>query len=272
MRVDLHVHTTASDGTLTPEELVVHALNAAIDVVAIADHDTVDGVLPAMNAAAGSALDVIPAVELSCEADGHGLHLLGYFIDLHHRPLLARLETLRQERMERARRMVEALVRGGYTLEMGDVLRAAGDGAVGRSHVARALVERGHARSVWDAFDRMLGRGRPFFVSRQPLQPEDAVALIRSAGGCAVVAHPGVSGVEPVLDRLVAAGICGLEAFHAEQDAAQRGHWSRLARRRGLIATGGSDYHGPGSAGARLGDAEVPDGTVERLREAAAAR
>lgn len=267
MTIDLHAHTTASDGTAAPEDVVRDALAAGVDVLAITDHDSVDGIDPAVAAASGTALVVVPGVELSAEVGtATDVHILGYFIDHRSPALLAELERLRLARLDRARLMVAALAEAGYDLTLDDVLVHARAGAVGRSHVARALTDAGCVESVEHAFRDLIGRDGPFFVRKRLLSGERAVAVIREAGGVAVIAHPGVTRADQVIPSLIAAGMGGIEAYHAEHTRSDRDRYAAMARRLGLVATGGSDHHGPGTRSAALGSGGTPDAAVDSLR------
>jgi predicted metal-dependent phosphoesterase TrpH len=269
MTVDLHVHTTASDGLVTPSGIVTAALDLGLRVVSITDHDSVEGVSEAIDAARGTALDVLPGVELSVRAgDGSDVHVLGYLIDHGDPELLGALKRLRTARFERARAMVQALAEAGHDVDLGGVLEHAAGGAVGRVHVARALVDAGSVASIEQAFADLIGREGPYYVRKAFFSPEEALALIHGAGGVAVLAHPGVSG-ESSLVPFIDAGLDGIEAYHAEHTSAQRAHFAALAKRFGLVATGGSDFHGPGMRSAALGSGACPDSAVEALRERA---
>lgn len=270
MRADLHAHTTASDGTLTPTALVDHACERGIDVIAITDHDSVAGVGEAIAAAAGTSVTVVPGVELSAVSDNRDVHILGYFIDHEDERLLAHLEDLRLARRRRAERIVGALRRARYDVSLEDVLALADGGSVGRSHVARALVNGGHVATIREAFETLLGRGRPFYVSKDVRSPVDVVKVIREARGLAVLAHPGVTGVDDLLPSLLEAGLSGIEAFHAEHTSDDRDRYAHLARQHGLLVTGGSDFHGTGTPAVDLGDVDVPEEAVRRLIAAGA--
>lgn len=271
MTVDLHIHTTASDGTATPGEVVGEAQRIGLPVIAITDHDSVQGVAAAMTAAAALPLEVLPGVELSAAVNGsRDVHILGYFIDFTSPTLLDTLRDLRERRLERAREMVDALSAAGFGVTLEGVLAHAGEGAVGRSHIARALVEAGDVDSVEIAFRTLIGRGERFFVEKRLLSASRAVAVIREAGGVGVLAHPGVSRADDLVDDLVASGLGGIEVYHADHAPEERARYAAVARRLGLVATGGSDYHGPATRSSRLGSGECPDHAVVALRERAA--
>lgn len=267
--IDLHVHSTASDGLLSPSDVVNLAASLGITTLALTDHDTTQGVDEAYAAGVACGVEVIPSIELSTSVDDGELHLLGYFID-HRSPVLqASLSKFREARRSRVIRIVERLNQIGVNLELACVQAQAGAGSIGRAHVARAMVEAGLATSVDDAFTRYLSRGRPAYIPRLRLSPIDAVRLIQVAGGAAVLAHPfTVPDLERVLPELVLAGLAGLEVYYSLYNTEQREHLAEIARRFGLVSTGGSDFHGSREReGYGIGTAPVPLDTAERLRE-----
>lgn len=269
----MHTHTTASDGTLTPADLVRLARQRGLAAIALTDHDTVAGIPAAMAAAAGE-IDILPGIELSCHHGGIEVHLLGYGIDTDS-PLLAALLTTRQHgRRERARRIVERLGGLGYPVSKERVEAMAVGAAVGRPHIARALVEAGHVPTVGDAFARLLANGRPAYVALPMLTPADGITAIHAAEGCAVLAHPLYSeGYESFLPELIAEGLDGIEVAYPDHGVALRERLYSLARRADLIPTGGTDFHADtGRTGRGLGATTVPVERVAALRERAAAR
>lgn len=269
MTIDLHVHTTASDGLMRPAEVVERALSLGLRVISITDHDSVAGVDEACEAAAGTTLEVVPGVELSVHAPGgDDAHILGYFVDHHDAALLAALSRLQAARLDRAAAMVDALRAAGHGVSLEEVLGYAGGGAVGRVHVARALIAARSVDTIEEAFAELIGRNGPFYVRKALFLPLAALDAIHGAGGVAVLAHPGVSGEGPLVD-LVAEGLDGVEAFHADHSRPQRDHFVSVARRFGLVVTGGSDFHGPGLRSAALGSGSCPPEAVEALRKRA---
>jgi hypothetical protein len=272
MRLDLHTHSTASDGTLGPTELVGAAVRAGLDAVALTDHDSMEGLAEAGAAARSSGITLVPGVELSVGPDEQrDVHILGYFVDPTDTSLQDRLGRMRVARLERATRMVASLRDAGYGISLDEVLELADCGAVGRSHVARMLVKRGHADSVDEAFDRFLARGRPFYHPKPAADPTEAVRVLLAAGALPVLAHPGVSRVDDLIPALVDAGLAGLEAFHADHSPDERLRYERLAHSYGLLVTGGSDHHGPGTPSADLGSVPIPAYVWPALLEAAPA-
>ncbi|MGC4105444.1 MAG: PHP domain-containing protein [Thermomicrobiales bacterium] len=266
--VDLHTHTTASDGLLAPAALVSQARAQGLSVLGITDHDTIDGLPEAMSAAEETGITLVPGVELSTSIRGNEVHILGYFVDPTDAVFLAKLADLAQSRIQRIERMVERLNELGYPIALEPLLAQAESGTIGRPHIARALIEIGAVRSVSEAFDTLLTPGKPGFIPRDRFTPEDAIAMILANGAFPVLAHPFTTGaVEETLDRLQAAGLRGMEVFYGEYDAIQHAELLAIAERRGLTPTGGSDYHGPNfKEGRDLGSAPVPDWVWDRLR------
>jgi predicted metal-dependent phosphoesterase TrpH len=265
-KVDLHIHTTASDGVLTPARVVQAAIDEGLSAIAITDHDTVEGIPQALMAAQGADLEVIPGVELSAEQDSSEVHILGYYIDHQSSALQERLEVLRRARRERARNMVRKLERMGLPISWERVQEIAGDSsAFGRPHVARALHERGYVGSVNDAFHRYIGLDGPAYVARYKLSPTQAMELIRAAGGLPVLAHPWRQ--REMVAGLAGLGLVGLEAYCPGYSPEASGELVRLGEKYNLIATGGTDFHGYGENGVRpLGAVPVPMESLERLR------
>lgn len=269
MKADLHVHSTASDGTLTPSELVARAIGLGLEVIAICDHDSVSGIGEALAAARDSVLAVVPAVELSAVGNGHDVHVLGYFVDPLDPHLASHLSDLRSARLNRAETMVTALAGAGFEVTIDDVLAHSAGGSVGRSHVARALLAKGHVTDVADAFRRFIGRGRPFYVAKDVRTTREVIGIVREAGGVPVLAHPGVTGLDDAIPGLVAEGLAGIEAYHAEHTPEQASRYAAMAAEMGLLVTGGTDYHGPDAPNPDLGAVELPEGCVEALMAAA---
>jgi len=249
VRIDLHCHSTASDGTDTPAELVRNAAAAGLDVVALTDHDTTRGYGAAM-AALPVGLTLVTGAELSCRIGGVSMHLLAYLFDPEEPALLAERELVRDDRVPRARAMVARLQELGVPVTWEQVARIAGDGSVGRPHVATALVELGVVASVDDAFtDGWLADGGRAYVEKHETDPFEAIRLVKGAGGVTVFAHPGASKrghtvPESAIAEMAAAGLDGIEVDHMDHDEDTRVRLRGLAKDLGLLTTGSSDYHG----------------------------
>jgi predicted metal-dependent phosphoesterase TrpH len=265
MKADLHVHSTASDGTLRPAELVALALSREVDVLAIADHDSVSGLGEAMDACAGTRLTLVTAVELSAAIDGFDVHILAYHVDPSSPQLLEELRVLRTHRQRRAEEMVEAMRADNIPITMEEVLELSGGGAVGRSHIARALVSGGHSATVAEAFQRYIGRGQQYYRAKKASTPSEVIAAVRALGAVPVVAHPGITCADELIPEMVACGLLGIEAYHADHSPEQRARYARMAHDLGLITTGGTDYHGPAAHNPELGSVEVPEACVVAL-------
>ncbi len=264
LRADLHLHTTASDGQLRPSELIGLARKHHLNTIAITDHDTTDGLLEAQQAADGSIV-IVPGIELSAEENEVDVHMLGYYVPVDDKDFQAALVGFRDDRLSRGQGMVEKLAALGKPISWERVLELADGGSVGRPHVARAMVEAGHVESVNAAFDRYLHHGGPAYVARKRLSPEEAVALIHAAGGVAVMAHPGlVPDYLAVLERLVAAGLDGVEYNHPRNTANVRENVRAVALKHHLIMTGGSDFHRPNDP---IGAYTAPEDALLALRE-----
>jgi predicted metal-dependent phosphoesterase TrpH len=257
---------------LTPSEVVRLALARDLCVIALTDHDTVGGVAEAQAAAANTGVEVIAGVEINAAGDGMSLHMLGFYVDLQNLPLSEKLATLRDARLERARKMLERLGEMGMPLDWEEVQALAGGESVGRPHVARALLNQGYVATVQEAFDRFIGPGRPAQVPRLRLSPAEAIQAIVEAGGVPVLAHPAHSGPVVVerVPEFVRCGLCGLEVYYPRHSPGEVEMLLELCHKHGLIATGGTDFHGPNSEeGAPLGSVYVPPECADRLREAA---
>jgi len=270
MRIDLHTHTTASDGLLTPEALLQAARDAGVSVLAVADHDTTDAVDAALAAGRICGVEVIPAVEINTDVDATEVHVLGYFID-HHLPWFQEFLTrLRDGRVNRAARMVEKLNALGIPIRF-ERVRAIAGGAVGRPHVARALVEAGAVKTTEEAFEKYIGRTGPAYVERMKLSPQEAVTVILRAGGIPVLAHPGWGVRDEMIPELAAAGLEGLEVYYPDHTPAMVTHYLEVAARHRLLVTGGTDFHGGDLATkAAVGSQYVPPEAVDRLKARAA--
>jgi predicted metal-dependent phosphoesterase TrpH len=269
--IDLHTHTTASDGLLSPAGLVELASQRGISVLGVTDHDTLAGLEDARRAAAEASIEFVPGVELSTTIPGPEIHILGYFVDPSDRSLRLLLDNLARDRVRRIERVISQLNEAGYPVRLDEVMAEAHGGSIGRPHVARALIELGAATDMNDAFTRFLRRGTVGWAPRSPFSAEEAVGLLREHGAVPVLAHPFSTG-DPVgtVARLIPAGLRGLEVHYGSYDHVQQAELARIAAEYGLLATGGSDYHGPRfREGRELGTVDVPVAAWERLLAAA---
>ncbi|HOV78681.1 MAG TPA: PHP domain-containing protein [Bacillota bacterium] len=267
MPVDLHIHTTASDGADNPQEVVTKAVEIGLEAVAITDHDTVEGLAQAFASGQKAGIEIIPGVELGSEFSGREIHLLGYFISAGSHELNEKLELFRITRIKRMEMMIEKLRRYGYAIDLETVINIAGPGTVGRPHLAAAMVRAGIVRSTAEAFEYYIGAGRPAYVPRYKIEPAEAVRLIRRADGVPVLAHPGLNDSDEIIAELIGAGLAGLEAYHPAHSNEQVAYFRRIGKEYGLVITGGSDYHGPAhKAGCRLGMETVGYDVVEKLK------
>ena len=265
--VDLHIHTTASDGTVAPELIVERAVEMGLKAIALTDHDAVEGIEPAILSASGKKCEVVPGVELSATVDGVDLHLLGLYIDWEHGSLREQLESFRKVREERAENIVNKLNHLGIPIDMEKVKMIAGEGAIGRPHIAEALLQEGVVTSFNEAFGRYLSHNGPAYVPKFKISPEKGIEMIRSAGGIAVFAHPGTVRRDELIPLFVEQGLQGLEVIHPDHNSSTTQHYLNVVHKHGLVATGGSDFHGPNTNLAALGKYNVPSVWFERLKE-----
>ncbi|MBZ4333769.1 PHP domain-containing protein [Corallococcus sp. AS-1-12] len=266
--IDLHSHTTASDGQYPPSELVARAAAAGVTVLAVTDHDTVAGLQEAKAAAAAHGVELVPGIELSAFVYGKEAHILGHFLRPEDPDLARFADRLRDERTHRMEAMVARLRELGFPVRMEQVRKVAGDAQLGRPHLARVLVDQGWCIDVKAAFDRFLGTGRAAWVERFKLDGADAIRLIRNAGGTATLAHPGSSKMErPEIQALAKAGLSGLEVLSVDHNPAVRQKYLGLAAESDLVPTFGSDFHGEAVApDHRLGVAAMPPELFQKLR------
>lgn len=245
--IDLHLHSNRSDGTDSPAALARLLAQAGVGYAALTDHDTVSGVEEFLEEAQRLGIAATSGVELNVACEQGELHLLGYGMDIHSADLLETLEYMARQRAQRARRMVHRLCDQGVLLDYGRVAELAGSGVIGRPHLARALVERGYCDSVSEAFERYLGAGKPGYVPRALLERKRSIEMIHRAGGLAVLAHPGLMEAESLkqaLNELCSYGLDGLEVYYPLHSDQQVAEYLAAARKRGLVVTQGSDYHG----------------------------
>jgi 3',5'-nucleoside bisphosphate phosphatase len=275
MSIDLHVHSTFSDGTKRPEELVELAFAGGLSVIAITDHDTVEGTAEAQQAGDRIGIQVIPGLELSVRHNDQALHILGYAFDPENPDLLATLTNLQEARHIRNEAILARLAELGIDVQMEEILRQSAMGQTGRPHIARVLMKKGYVCDMDEAFDQYLRRGAKAYVARRVYSADEAIALIHKAGGLSALAHPlnidpSLRNIPSLLVELVALGLDGLEVYYPTHSAQARKKLAAMAKRYRLIATGGSDYHGeirPGTTLAGGGKFRVPTSVLAELRQ-----
>jgi 3',5'-nucleoside bisphosphate phosphatase len=273
-RIDLHTHSTHSDGTLAPAEVIRLGAERDLDVVALTDHDTTDGLPEALATGLEVGVEVVPGVEFSAEYLGTSVHILCYWMDADDPALQLELRRLREDRYRRGELMVEKLGSLGLPIAFERVREIAGDATIVRPHIAQAMVEAGIVQTEKEAFERYIGDGGPAHVAKHALDPLDAVGLIEGAGGVCVLAHPGMWGdqssvPDELIERMAVAGMRGLEVDHPDQTPEARERYRELADRLGLIATGGSDCHGSRYDPVRMGSSLCDPEAFVALRDAA---
>lgn len=244
MIADLHVHSSASDGRYSPEELVELAYRQGLAVLGLTDHDTVAGIEPALKGGKKVGIQVVPGIELSTEWRDKDVHILGYYLDYRFQGLLANLKRFQVEREKRVNKIISKLRALGYQITAAEVFKVSKGEAVGRPHIAQVLISKGYFNTVDEVFTRLLERGQPAYVPRFKIEPHEAVEIVLAAGGIPVLAHPGLIGDDSLIRELKVAGLKGLEAFYPLHEISTVQHYLALARDLGLLVTGGSDYHG----------------------------
>lgn len=274
--VDLHVHSTESDGTFTPEELVEEAQKVGLSAFALTDHDTVSGVKKALDAAKDTGIEVIPGVELSTDYNGKEVHIVGLYIDIEHPKLLSQTAAFRECRNNRNEKMIEALQKEGFDITFEKLVAENPDCVITRANIARYLYEHGMIKSVQEAFDKYIGDGCRCYINRFKVSPMDAVKLIKEAGGIAILAHPllyHMSSVtlQKLIDELKAAGLDGIEAIYSTYTPGEERLVKKLAEGNHLLVSGGSDFHGTNKPSIRLGTGRgqlyIPYSVLDTIKE-----
>lgn len=265
---DLHVHTTYSDSTLTPEELVKKTKLAGLDCVAVVDHDTVEGIVPSIDAGLCCGIEVLPGIELSCDFNNAEVHILGYLVDITNPTLLATLADIRKIRLDRMYEMTVKLKDLGVNIAPEEVFALANTQNIGRLHLAQVLLKRGYVKTISEAFYRYIGDRSPAYVCGFKLSPQKAMHLIKEAGGVPVLAHPYILGNDDVIPVFVDDGLMGIEVFYPEHSASKTEHYKNMAAKYNLLMTGGSDCHGAAKPDVVMGAIKIPYTLVEKLKEA----
>jgi 3',5'-nucleoside bisphosphate phosphatase len=265
---DLHLHTLFSDGTYTPSQLVLESEKAALSAIAIVDHDTVEGTASAIGSAKQKNIEILPGIELSAEYEQLEIHILGYLIDYKNSGLLEKLEVLRKNRIERVYKIIEKLEGIGISIKAESVFKISKFSTVGRLHIARALVQEAKVSSIPEAFKKYIGDRCPAYVLGFKFSVNEAIKLIKDAGGIPVLAHPYTLNNDDLILRFVDYGLMGIEAYYSEHSQSMTNFYLELAKRHNLLVTGGSDYHGDAKPEVKVGSVKIPYELVERLKAA----
>ncbi len=264
---DLHVHTIYSDSTFSPHEVISTASKVSLACIAITDHDAVGGVEEAIDYGKKVGIEVIPGVELTAEYNDTEIHILGYFIDYKSSWFLEKLQHLRETRRKRFLQMVEKLKKFNISLDAEKIIRGNLSASIGRLHLAQELYRKGYVSSIKEAFRVYIGEGRPCYVKKERLSPQEAITMIRKLGGISVVAHPYLMGDDNVIPVLVKEGIEGIEVYHSEHPLSAQIRYMSMAQNYNLLITGGSDCHGLGKGKVLLGKVRISYNLVEKLKE-----
>lgn len=276
MYIDLHIHTTESDGTLTPSQVVRYAKEKGLKAIAITDHDTIHGNEEAIKEGISEGVEVIPGVEISVDYSPGTMHMLGYFITTEDPILNEKLTLLQDSRADRNPRIIEKLNKLGLSLTYDEVVQVSGGGQVGRPHMAQVLMKKGYTKSIKEAFDKYLGKGAPAYLDKFRLSAVEAITMITDAGGIPVLAHPftlyckSSDELDALVEKLVNQGLQGLEVYYSEHDERKTSSYKLLAKRYNLAITGGSDFHGKNMKGIDLGTGrgklKIPYTALENLK------
>ena len=267
MTIDLHIHSTASDGSLSPKTIVKKAKKMNYDAISITDHDTINGLDEAIKTGNKINLEIIPGIEFNTKLEGHEVHILGYFINYKNEKLLNETRKIRNSRIKRVKKIINRLNEIGFDITTNEVFSLSDGGSVGRSHIARILKEKGFVKSFSEAFDKYLAVGKTAYFDRYRLNSIDAIKLIEKADGIPILAHPGLINNDDIVDKIVNIGIKGIEAYYYEHCSKETSKYIRYAKNNNLLITGGSDDHGPGNKdGIRLGKVKLDYDIVENLK------
>ena len=269
---DLHLHTRFSDGTYSPQELISQAKLAGLSAIAIADHDTVEGVIPCLEEGAKEGIEVISGIELTAQHEGSEVHILGYMLDYKSPELLEKLSVVRKDRVERIYRITEKLKAMGLELDPQAVFAIAGAGTVGRLHVARVMVKEGLVGSVFEAFRKYIGDKCAAYVLGFRFTPAEAITLIKDSGGIPVLAHPYILNNDSLIPVFAGLGMRGLEVYYPEHSKGMINNYLKLAKENDLLVTGGSDCHGSAKPQVQIGLVKIPYELVEKMKEEKDAR
>jgi len=269
MFVDLHLHTTYSDGSYTPQELVEKAKKLGYSAIAITDHDTIAGIKKSLKAGRKHNLEVIPGVEFNTILNNKEVHILGYFINYQNQELLNLLEKIKKERRERIEKMIDLLKElYNFNITLDEIKAISENNILGRGHIARLLTKKGYVNTWEEVFDEYIGKGQPAYVKRKKISPFEAIDIIKKANGLPVIAHPGLIGDDNTVQQIINYGIEGLEVYYLEHSEKEIKYYNKLAKENSLLITGGSDCHGPKNKdGLRLGKIHLDYSHLEKMKK-----
>lgn len=269
MFVDLHLHTSYSDGSYTPRKLIQKAEDIGYSAIAITDHDTIKGIFEAVNIANNYNLEIVPGIEFNTSYQDIDIHILGYFIDIKNNELISLLEKIKKERRDRIKKIIKKLKDlYNFDLSLEEIKEISENNIMGRSHIARILTEKGYVKKWEEVFDKYIKKGQPAYVSRNKITPFEAVDIIKKADGIPVIAHPGLIENKSIITKLINYGVRGIEAIYLEHTKSQIEYFKRLAQKNELLITGGSDCHGPyNKEGVRLGKIRLDYRYLEELKK-----
>lgn len=264
---DLHIHTTYSDGTMTPEEVVDDALRCGVSTIAITDHDTVDGLVIACRYGQGKNIHIIPGIEFSSYLSPSEVHILGYFIDVNNISLQQMIQQSRNDRVNRIHDMVDKLHTLHVDVDAQEIFTLAGQGSPGRMHVAEILWKRGYCDTILESFSKYIGDNKPAYVPKKTLTSQQAIELIRDAGGVAALAHPGLTQRDHIIEDLVKCGLQGIEVYYPTHTPQAVKKYLKLAKKYNLAVTGGSDFHGERRLDCPIAKVTIPGDLVDKLKQ-----
>jgi len=264
---DLHIHTNKSDGTFSPQEAVEYAAGLGLNAIAITDHDSVEGIPLARQAAGKYNIEIIPGIELSAGIDNGEVHILGYGIDFTKKWFLKKLDELRRYRAIRAQKIIEKLNKQGIDININEILNISDNSAIGRMHIARVLLQKGYIHSIPEAFKKYIGGTSPAYVPKHMLAYNEIIHIIRRLGGISVIAHPQIMGKDIWIQKMAKEGLDGIEVYYNDHNKKGELHYLALAKSLHLLVTGGSDCHGTGKGKILMGSVKIPYSLVEKLKE-----
>lgn len=263
---DLHLHTNASDGEYSPQEVVKAAQEQGFSTIAITDHDTLSGIEEAQETCQKLGIELISGIEISTTWEGREIHILGYFLENADANFLEKLTEMKNSRKDRINKMVKRLNDLGYKISLDKVQEIAGEGAIGRPHVAKALLEKKYVKSIKEAFIKLLSPGCPAYIPRYKITPFKAIELIKGISGIPVIAHPGINPDDDIIFELAKKGLSGIEVWHPEHNETLTKKYHEIAKKCGLLVTGGSDWHGHNKEGSSLGTIKLDYRYIEGLK------